>query len=413
MEMMMQNLMQNLMMQGTSGNAVSASGAKVGQNTSSKEGNMFFQMMKGMKEQALTNNPQSQAEDGHAAESGMPMPEGMVQLAALWMQMPQGQSPLQGTMLQQSGQTAKGTIPISLPAEAAENSVGNAVQSTVEMPVETVKLQSELQIQPQLQPEAELPVETGKLQMTETTTVLAGADTGPKERLEMLQDARQSQQAGVAGTEGQTAENADIKAVTQTMASETGDGAELMKQQDPGAQTQLPGEAAQMQAQEGRPAPAANQTTSVQRTQETMTFRESAPAENIQKLSELVEKTVRSGVREIEVQLEPAELGKIVIKASYELGKASVLITCSSDKTADILSNHAAELGGILRDRMGGPTQIVLERQPEQYLDQNQNGNGGQQADPDQEERREQQQKKERHQALESDFLQQLRLGIV
>lgn len=145
--------------------------------------------------------------------------------------------------------------------------------------------------------------------------------------------------------------------------------------------------------------------------EETLVFRESTPVENIQKLSSLIEKTVTSGVREIEVQLEPAHLGKIVIKASYELGKASVLITCSSDKTADILSHHAAELGGILRDRMGSPTQIVLERQPEQYLDQN--GHGGQQAGADQEEHREQQQKKDRRQALKSDFLQQLRLGIV
>lgn len=408
----MEMMMQNLMMQGTTGNAVSASGGKVSQNTSSKEENMFFQMMNGMKEQALAGGSQVQPEDGSTAENTVPMPEGMAQLAALWMQLqiPQGQSPLQNmTVLQQPGQTAEGTASVSLTAETAQNSAGN-VQSTL------ANLEDAGGIRPEMRAETGISAETVKLPAKEAAAILTGAGTVSKDQPEILQDTGQPRQPGNAAIEGQTAEgrtaeSVGMKTASQAMSGETGNSTELMNRQDSGMQAQLSGEAAQMQ--EGRPVTAANQTAPAQRSQETMTFKESAPAENIQRLSELVEKTVKSGVREIEVQLEPAELGRIVIKASYEFGKASVLLTCSSDKAADILSSHAAELGGILKDRMGGPTQIVLERQPEQYLDQDQNGHGGQQADPEQEERREQQQKKERCQALESDFLQQLRLGIV
>lgn len=394
----MEMMMQNLMLQGAAGNTISASGGKVSQNGSAKEGDVFSQMLNGMKEQALAKDPQSQP--GDAVKTEPVLPEGMAQMAALWLQMPQSQFPLEGVMLRQPEQSGtEGILPVG-PTEVPENSAGiKAAQNTPVLPEETSVAK----------PETIVAVETGHRTETEQAVTLSGMGSGQTEKPRIQQEGNPSQASGFGEKEIQAAEGAGMKAAVQEMSKETGDGKEMKNQQDPSSQSQLSGGASQIQ--EIRQTAGAERTAASQGAEETLVFRESTPAENIQKLSSLIEKTVTTGAREIEVRLEPAHLGKIVIKASYELGKASVLITCSSDKTADILSHHAAELGGILRDRMGTPTQIVLERQPEQYLDQN--GHGGQQAGPDQEERREQQQKKDRRQALESDFLQQLRLGIV
>lgn len=391
-------MMQNLMLQGAVGDNVSASGGKVSQSDSSKEGDVFSQMLNGMKEQALAKDPQSRP--GDAVKTEPVLPEAMAQMAVLWLQMPQSQIPLEGVMPRQPEQSGiEGALPVSL-TEVPENSGGiKAAQNTPVLSEEASGVKAE----------TIMAVETGHLTKTEQAVALSGMGSVQTENLKTQREGNPSQASGFGEKELQVTEGAGMKAAVQEMSKETGDGKEMKNQQDTSSQSQLPGGISQMQ--EIRQTAGAERTAASHEAEETMVFRESTPVENIQKLSSLIEKTVTSGVREIEVQLEPAHLGKIVIKASYELGKASVLITCSSDRTADMLSNHAAELGGILRDRMGSPTQIILERQPEQYLDQN--GHGGQQAGADQEEHREQQQKKDRRQALESDFLQQLRLGIV
>lgn len=394
----MEMMMQNLMLRGAVGNNVSASGGKVSQSDSSKEGDVFSQMLNGMKEQALAKDPQSQPGDAVKAEPVLP--EAMAQMAVLWLQMPQSQIPLEGVMLHQPEQSGiEGALPVSL-TEVPQNSAGiKATQNTPVLPEAAAGVKSE----------TIMGVETGHLTKTEQAVTLSGMGSVQTENLKIPREGNPSQASGSGEKELQVTEGAGMKAAVPEMSKESGEGKEMKNQQDTSSQPQLPGGTSQMQ--EIRQTTGADRAVASHGAEETLVFRESTPVENIQKLSSLIEKTVTSGVREIEVQLEPAHLGKIVIKASYELGKASVLITCSSDKTADILSHHAAELGGILRDRMGSPTQIVLERQPEQYLDQN--GHGGQQAGADQEEHREQQQKKDRRQALKSDFLQQLRLGIV
>lgn len=137
-------------------------------------------------------------------------------------------------------------------------------------------------------------------------------------------------------------------------------------------------------------------------------FSSANQTENIQKLSELIKNAVDSSVKELEIQLEPANLGKIILKATYEAGKAAVVISCTNSGTLEALSRHAAELGGLIQDHMGGQTEIVIDQPQQQYL--NQDGrNGGQDTREEQREQHERQ----KNRPAQGDFLEQLRLGLV
>lgn len=137
-------------------------------------------------------------------------------------------------------------------------------------------------------------------------------------------------------------------------------------------------------------------------------FSSANQTENMQKLSELIKNAVDSSVKELEIQLEPANLGKIILKATYEAGKAAVVISCTNPGTLETLSRHAAELGGLIQDHMGGQTEIVIDQPQQQYL--NQDGrNGGQDTREEQREQHERQ----KNRPAQGDFLEQLRLGLV
>lgn len=117
-----------------------------------------------------------------------------------------------------------------------------------------------------------------------------------------------------------------------------------------------------------------------------------------------------AGEREFSVQLEPENLGKLMIKASYEQGKATISIICTNEKTLQFLSGHAGELGSIMENSLGTPTNIVLDKAPQDYLNQEQNGQNGQQNEPDNSGK----EKKDQHKKNDGqNFLQQLRLGLV
>lgn len=140
---------------------------------------------------------------------------------------------------------------------------------------------------------------------------------------------------------------------------------------------------------------------------ETLRFNMTDQAENIQKLSDLIKNAVDSQVKELEIQLEPANLGKITLKAVYESGKAAVIISCTNQAALEALSGKAAELGGILQERMGGQTEIIVEQPQQEYLDQD-GRRGNQESREDQ---RQQQRQNSRPQT--GDFLEQLRLGLI
>lgn len=124
------------------------------------------------------------------------------------------------------------------------------------------------------------------------------------------------------------------------------------------------------------------------------------------KLSEQLLRQIQAGRKELEVQLEPVNLGKIRIKVSYEDNQVSVSVLCTESKTLKALSQSAGDLGSILESNLERPVQILVDKQESDYLNNQQ-----QQQEGRQQEGRQQQQSRDGED--NSDFLQKLRLGIL
>ena len=128
-------------------------------------------------------------------------------------------------------------------------------------------------------------------------------------------------------------------------------------------------------------------------------------------LNQLLVKST-AGIKEFEIQLEPYDLGKIIIKAAFGKEHTSISILCTEQKTMELMAKNARELGAIMEENLGTPTTIVVEDKEASYLEQqkqNQEGSGGNQ---DQEGKSGKQD--EKNQEKEGmDFLQQLRLGLI
>lgn len=139
-----------------------------------------------------------------------------------------------------------------------------------------------------------------------------------------------------------------------------------------------------------------------------------ASRENLENMLQKLPDDLRSRLfakeKEFSIQLEPENLGKLMIKASYEQGKATIAIVCTNEKTLQFLSGHAGELGSIMENSLGTPTSIMLDKTPEDYLYQEQNSQNGSHSEPEDsgKGKREQNKKNEGQ-----NFLQQLRLGLV
>lgn len=105
------------------------------------------------------------------------------------------------------------------------------------------------------------------------------------------------------------------------------------------------------------------------------------------------------------IELEPASLGKVMVKVVYEAGRASVSLIAANPKTLEILSRNAGEIAGILESRTGQETVIYTAPPEPQYSESEREGRG---------ERRDQDQQEHSKQKNQSDsFAQQLRLGLV
>ncbi|MBE5976615.1 MAG: flagellar hook-length control protein FliK [Paenibacillaceae bacterium] len=132
------------------------------------------------------------------------------------------------------------------------------------------------------------------------------------------------------------------------------------------------------------------------------------PVQNLEelnaKLSEKIISQIETGKKSLEVQLEPHNLGKILIKVAYEKDQVSVSVVCSESKTLKMLSQSAGELGTILENNLDRPIHVIVDKQQPDYLNNNQEhqGNG-----------REQQEQRQNHsEDFGDDFIQKLRLGI-
>lgn len=105
------------------------------------------------------------------------------------------------------------------------------------------------------------------------------------------------------------------------------------------------------------------------------------------------------------IELEPASLGKVLVKVVYEAGSTSVSLITANPKTLEILSRNAGEIAGILESKTGQDTVIYTAQTESQYSESE--GDGRQnRREPDQQEHREQKNQSD-------SFAQQLRLGLV
>ncbi len=122
-----------------------------------------------------------------------------------------------------------------------------------------------------------------------------------------------------------------------------------------------------------------------------------------QLLSKLVE-----GVKEFEIHIEPANLGKLAIKVLYEGSQATISIVCSEKRALDVLGQNAREIGNIIERNLGEETTIIVEKQETDYLNQTRDEN--EQANQEQQKQKENGKNQDNEDA--GDFLQKLRLGL-
>ena len=106
----------------------------------------------------------------------------------------------------------------------------------------------------------------------------------------------------------------------------------------------------------------------------------------------------------LEVELEPAYLGKLTLRVAFEGGKTAVTVLASDQKTLDILSQNAGQIAHILEERTGQETVVYTPQQAET----------GQQGKENPSYQQNRQDREQRRQGKENDsFAQQLRLGLV
>lgn len=161
------------------------------------------------------------------------------------------------------------------------------------------------------------------------------------------------------------------------------------------------------------------QTSQVQHTEEapvrtevpTQYVRVQEPEEVPEKILDQILVKTSEGIKEFEVQLEPYDLGKIMIRVAFGKEAATVSIVCTEPKTMELMAKNARELGAIMEENLGSPTTIVVEDKEASYLEQrNQENSQNQGQNPEQDSEKQNQKSRQDEGA---DFLQQLRLGLI
>lgn len=299
-----------------------------------------------------------------------------------------------------------------------EEQIPEALSADGDEPVST--LQEEAPPQPELLPQSDEVIQTERPVLEEQTVQMASVETpvknqpderktenGTLERKNPEQPVVEQPDAAQPVVEQETVVKADQAQAPEEQVKEPvaavnnrPKGPEVHEKQE-----KLPEESiAAFQNKSSEPAPVKH----VQTGKEPAVYA-TVHAENQEKLeadlSEQILRQVRTGKRELEVQLEPHNLGKINIKVTYEENQISVSVLCTESKTLKLLSQSAADLGSILESNIERPVQIVVDKQENDYLNNQQQKEGGQQ-------QREQQQEQSRDENSE-DFLQKMRLGIL
>lgn len=166
-------------------------------------------------------------------------------------------------------------------------------------------------------------------------------------------------------------------------------------------------------AQTVRPETYQAEETPVQKEIPTETVRVAQPEEIPEKITDQLLTKIMGDQREFEIQLEPYELGKILIKVSLGKEATTVSIICTEPRTMELMAKNAREIGAIMEEKLGDPTTIVVEDKEAGYLEKHnqQQQNEGNSAKQEQEERQKENQRSRKNESL--DFLQQLRLGLI
>lgn len=167
---------------------------------------------------------------------------------------------------------------------------------------------------------------------------------------------------------------------------------------------------AEQAVQVQNPEPSITVQTQEIKPQEPIRMQVPQPEELPDKVTDQLIAKISEGVREFEIHIEPANLGKIAVKILYQEGQATVSIMCSEKKAFDILGRNAGEIGQIIEKNLGGTTTIVVDKQENDYLNQtrDENQRNGQNGEQGQEKGG----KKEQNTEEAQDFLQKLRLGL-
>lgn len=113
---------------------------------------------------------------------------------------------------------------------------------------------------------------------------------------------------------------------------------------------------------------------------------------------------------EISIELEPKNLGQIILKLSFMGGNARVSLLIENPRTMELLSRGAGEMARIIEQQTGMVTSVLIEEQEmQQGFSDSRNGSENRQRAEDELKRQQQ----ENRGGSTDDFLQQLRLGLV
>lgn len=127
-----------------------------------------------------------------------------------------------------------------------------------------------------------------------------------------------------------------------------------------------------------------------------------------QELSADVGKTIanrmpqRNG--EMTIELEPASLGRIIVRVTYDADRASVALMSANPRTLEILSRDAGSIAGMIEEKTGQETVVYIPQQ-ETYPEDSGRKRGS--------EGQEQKQQNDRKKQQSESFIQQVRLGLV
>lgn len=140
----------------------------------------------------------------------------------------------------------------------------------------------------------------------------------------------------------------------------------------------------------------------------------SQPEELPQELAKAMAVKAAAGQNGFEIQITPKNLGEITVRIMQEDGVSVVSIVCSEKKTMELLAQSAREIGSVMEQNLGKPTEIYVEKQENENSWQEQRENDHSGRESEQYRQREQNEQNEKMKAAKSTrFMQELRLGLM